>query len=243
MFTHHTASRKNQAEKIHMIVTDFLKHNELSHMNCLEVGCGKGEISAYFSELVKNIWGIDINKKIIMKSQINQGNLGFSQANGTNLPFESSFFDLVLFPQVYEHTLNQQLVINEIHRVLRPGGICFFSGPNRFRIIESHYFLPFLSWLPHKLASLYLRIMGKGEVFDIYPRNYWYINKLMKGFTKHDYTYKMIKDPEYYKIKNRFGPWKFNVLPTFIVKGLEPLFPNYNWILQKENEKYSHSPF
>lgn len=236
MFTHNTASRKHQAEKIRLIVVDFLKNDGLSQMNCLEVGCGTGEISAYFAKLVKTIWGIEIDKNLIKNNQISSGNLGFSQANGINLPFDDSFFDLILFPQVYEHTLYQQLVINEIYRVLRPGGICFFSGPNRFRIIEPHYFLPFLSWLPHKLASLYLRLLGKGEVFDIYPRSYWYINNLMKAFTKHDYTYKMIKDPEYFKIQDRFGAWKFHVFPTFIIKILAPLFPNFNWILQKDNE-------
>jgi ubiquinone/menaquinone biosynthesis C-methylase UbiE len=235
MFAHNIASRKQQAEKIRLIVLDFLKSDDFSQLNCLEVGCGTGEISAYFAELVKTIWGIEIDRKLIQNNQFSLSNLGFSQANGIKLPFDDSFFDLILFPQVYEHTINQELIINEIYRVLRSGGICFFSGPNRFRIIEPHYFLPFLSWLPHNIASLYLKIMGKGEIFDIYPRNYWRLQNMFKDFNQYDYTHKIISNPENFGMQNHTLSKILKFIPIWIIRIMAPFYPNYNWIIEKIN--------
>jgi len=234
MFIHTLATRKQQAEKIHTIVLDFLKNKDIKNFNCLEVGCGTGEIAAYFADNVKTMWGIEINRKLINSPKLHENDkLGYSQADGSCLPFHNSVFDLVLLPQVYEHTVNQEKMFNEIHRVLKPGGICFFSGPNRFQIIEQHHFLPFLSWLPQKLASFYLKILNKGDVYDIYPRSFWYLNSLTKSFNKYDYTHKMLKYPEKFKVQERLGPFSFSIFPTWLLKSFSPFYPNFNWILQK----------
>jgi ubiquinone/menaquinone biosynthesis C-methylase UbiE len=238
MFIQKTASRKQQAEKIFAILADFLQTHSFKPYLCLEVGCGSGEICKYFAIHVNLMWGIEIDYNQLKIGAITtKTNLAFSQADGSMLPFQDSTFDLILFPQVYEHTLNQQGIFNEIHRVLNPGGICFFSGPNRYRIIEPHYFLPFLSWLPNRLATYYLRLSKRGEIYDIYPRSYWTLKKLTKGFQKYDYTYKMIKYPEKFKVTGRLYKLKFNLLPTWILRIIEPFYPNFNWILKKDSDK------
>lgn len=232
---HAIASRKEQAQKIYSILSDFLNEQGIYEFQCIEVGCGSGEISAFFADKVKTMWGIEIDIGNILKHQVSsQANLAFSHADGANLPFKESTFDLVLFPQVYEHTTQQQKVINEIFRILRPGGICFFSGPNRYQLIEPHFFLPFLSWLPHCLADLYLKLTKKGKVYDIYPRNYWRLKKLTRSFKRYDYTYQMIKNPENFGLESRVKRTIINKLPTRLVKWVAPFYPNYNWILVKE---------
>jgi len=233
--SHHIASREKQAQKIHAILKDYLNTDDFKSLHCLEVGCGTGEISAYFANKVKTIWGIEIDRSIILKHQTSlSANLAYSEADGANLPFGDSSFDLILFPQVYEHTLKQQDLFDEIHRVLKPNGVCFFSGPNRLQIIEPHYFLPFLSWLPHFLSSLYLKITKKGEIFDIYPRNYWHLKKLTKSFSRYDYTQEMIRNPDKFKLNHRMNKFHFCKLPDWLLNLLTPFYPNYNWILIKE---------
>ncbi|HAW59564.1 MAG TPA: hypothetical protein DCX03_11250, partial [Bacteroidales bacterium] len=143
---------------------------------------------------------------------------------------------LVLLPQVYEHTTEQQKVFNEIYRVLKPNGICFFSGPNRYQIIEPHYFLPFLSWLPNRLATSYLRISKKGNRYDIYPRSYGTLLKLTKNFIRYDYTSKLIKSPEIFGVDSRVITPIVKVIPMWLIKLLEPFYPNYNWILVKQSD-------
>jgi len=235
---HQIASREKQSKKIEHILEDFLGKKNFDDLTCLEVGCGTGEISAYFAEKVNKIWGIEIDPTLILKHQTSLlNNLAYAEADGSQLPFEDEHFDLVLFPQVYEHTLKQQSVVDEIYRVLKPNGLCFFSGPNRFQLFEPHYFLPFLSWMPHRMASLYLRLMNKGEVFDIYPRNYWYLKKLTKSFKRYDYTHQLIQYPQRYGLEERLGKIRLSALPVWFIQLMAPLYPNYNWILQKENER------
>ncbi len=49
--------------------------------------------------------------------------------DGHSLPFESSTFDGVLIQAVLEHVLEPAIVVNEIHRVLRPEGIVYAETP------------------------------------------------------------------------------------------------------------------
>jgi ubiquinone/menaquinone biosynthesis C-methylase UbiE len=233
---HVIAPRTQQAKKIKTIILDYLDGSQIDEYACIEVGCGTGEISSYFAGIVAKMWGIEIDISNILRKQSSQvDNLAFSHADGARLPFSNESFDLVLFPQVYEHTINQKEVFDEIHRVLKPGGICFFSGPNRLQVIEPHYFLPFLSWLPHKLADLYLRLTKKGEKFDIYPRNYWYIKRLTKSFYRIDYTHKMIAKPENYGFPIHKSYEMITRIPKWLIKSLTPFYPNYNWVLIKKN--------
>lgn len=227
--------REQQALKIYAILKDHFGQSDFSDFVCLEVGCGSGEISSYFAGKMKAIWGIDISPNLFKKNLlIDNSTFGLSVSNGANLPFPNSHFNIILLPQVYEHTKKQQEIFNEIYRVLQPGGVCFFSGPNKFQLIERHYYLPFLSWLPNKLSSIYLKITQKADYYDIYPRSYWRIKKLVKEFSRIDYTSQIIRDPKKFNMQERFGKIKLSILPSWFIQLFEPLFPNYNWILVKE---------
>jgi ubiquinone/menaquinone biosynthesis C-methylase UbiE len=228
--------REQQAKKILKILNDYFGDQDFSHFRCLEVGCGSGKISAYFADKVEVIWGIDISIELIDKDQLMEiQNLGLSRSDGAKLPFSNSSFDLILLPQVYEHTLKQKDVIAEVHRVLRLGGVCFFSGPNKFQIIERHYFLPFLSWLPNKWSTAYLRLTHKGNIYDIYPRTFCFLKKLTRNFKRIDYTSRIIHDPDKFGLSDRFGKLNLRgVVPLWVIRLFEPFFPNYNWILVKE---------
>jgi ubiquinone/menaquinone biosynthesis C-methylase UbiE len=51
--------------------------------------------------------------------------------------------------------------IEEIHRVLKPDGICFIDMPNRLWPIEPHYRILLFPFLPKWLHKIYLRLRGK----------------------------------------------------------------------------------
>ena len=227
--------REQQAEKILAILNDYFGHKDFSHFKCLEVGCGTGIISANFSDKVEYFWGIDVSTELFEKGlSAKIQNLGLSRSDGADLPFSDASFDLVLLPQVYEHTLKQKAVIAEVHRVLRPGGVCFFSGPNKFQLIERHYFLPFLSWLPNKWSTAYLRLTRRGDIYDIYPRTFFFLKKLTANFTRIDYTSQIIHDPDNFGLSERFGKLNLTRIPMWAIRLFEPIYPNYNWILVKE---------
>ena len=123
---------------------------------------------------------------------------------------------------------------DEVWRVLRPGGVCFFSGPNRLALMEEHYWLPLLSWLPRPAAHLYMRAFKRGRWYDAYPRFYWQIRSLWRAFTIHDYTLPMLREPERFAVDRRFGKiaW-IGRLPARLLGSLAFLVPNFNWVLVK----------
>ena len=227
-------TRLRKAAKIITILQDALGQ-ELSGQVCLDTGCAVGiitdELARYFGRTV----GVDVEPALVRQAreQTYNGAL-FLLGSGSCLPFADAAFDVVVCAQVYEHVTDQRGLAKEIHRVLRPGGACFFSGPNRLTILEEHYWLPFLSWLPRKLADGYMRLFKKGLVYDAWPLFYWQIRQLWGSFEVHDYTVRMLRDPHRYAVEDklRTPPW-FAGLPDWSWRLLQPVLPNYNWILIK----------
>ena len=81
-------------------------------------------------------------------------------AVGEHLPFSSSTFDLVLCTQVLCYVEDPQRVIDEIRRVLRPGGTLLLTAP---ALLLNHAPNDRWRFLPNRLYSL-LREFTKVEV-------------------------------------------------------------------------------
>ncbi|NEP84941.1 MAG: class I SAM-dependent methyltransferase [Okeania sp. SIO3B3] len=100
----------------------FLCKNFLS-MNILDAGAGDGAMVRALRQLKAdaNIQGIDLAPK---SDDVAQGDL-------TNLPFEDNHFDSVLFMEVIEHLTRKdiKLILDEIARVLKPGGSLILTTP------------------------------------------------------------------------------------------------------------------
>ena len=56
-----------------------------------------------------------------------------------------------------------------IARSLASEGVYYLTTNNRWWPMEGHFGLPFLSWLPRPWADRYVRFMGRGSRYDIYP--------------------------------------------------------------------------
>ena len=51
-------------------------------------------------------------------------------------------------------------------RVLDRGGVCYLAVPNKWVLLEPHFRLPFLSWIPERLRDPYVRAARRGERYD-----------------------------------------------------------------------------
>ena len=49
--------------------------------------------------------------------------------DGIQMPFENDLFDCVIATEVFEHCPSLEITLSEINRVLKPGGILFFTVP------------------------------------------------------------------------------------------------------------------
>jgi len=228
-------SRTKKGKKIIAILRDFLRSG-MGALRCLDIGCSVGIISELLADEMGWVIGLDIDEEAltIAHQREGKGNVDFLMGDALQLPFANASFDVVICAQVYEHVSEPKGLINEIQRVLKAGGLCFFSGPNKLAIIEAHYSLPFLHWLPKPLAGLYLRVTGRGQEYSEGPLFYWQLRKLLRDFEIRDYTVEIIANPQRYfctdEIKQK--SW-ITRIPKWILRLLLFLMPNYNWVLQK----------
>ena len=90
----------------------------------LDFGCGENKYKKFFSE--KNHFiGVDI--KVSGRGlEKKKPDIFF---DGISLPFENSEFDIVICTEVLEHVEDFENSLNEIHRVLKPGGKGIITMP------------------------------------------------------------------------------------------------------------------
>lgn len=80
--------------------------------------------------------------------------------NHEQLPYADATFDVVTATEVIEHLEDFRRVVREIHRVLKPGGVCILSTPNILNLNSRLRFLWYGFWnlfgpLPVKNSALY----------------------------------------------------------------------------------------
>jgi SAM-dependent methyltransferase len=144
--------------------------NRPQPIRMLEVGTGSGGIAHYFGthpQLRCEVDAVDVHDNRLVTDGYR-----YHQVQDTQLPFADESFDVVLTNHVIEHVGDEQAQrahLAELRRVLRPDGVGYLAVPNRWMLVEPHYGLAFLSWLPHAWRTPYLRAMHKGEVYDCEP--------------------------------------------------------------------------
>ena len=89
----------------------------------LEIGCGTGCDLLQFAKHGSRAFGIDITPEHLRLARERVGSkAAIGQAEATALPFADGSFDYVYSHGVLHHIDRPRLVVDEIFRVLRPGG-------------------------------------------------------------------------------------------------------------------------
>lgn len=95
-------------------------------LNILDVGCGNGYVLLQYARHGATVTGVDLTSTAIELSRKRFDLAGvrgtFVEIDGEKLPFPDGHFDLVCSMGVLHHISNPKPIINEIYRVLKPGG-------------------------------------------------------------------------------------------------------------------------
>jgi ubiquinone/menaquinone biosynthesis C-methylase UbiE len=219
-------NRQIKAKKIESVIQDALQKSAIEDMNMLDIGCGVGLITEYFAEKNK-VYCVDVddNLKVADRSK-----LVFALVTSSALPFDDNFFDIVISNHVIEHVPDQSMHINEIKRVLKPGGICYLATPNWNYPIEPHYKIPLIHYFPKRLFHGILRLFGKYKE-DLFLLSYQEIKRLFQReeMSFVEYTAKVLKYPDQFHL----GFNGLRLIPMAILKTLQRCSPTNIFILRK----------
>ena len=164
----------------------------------LDVGCGNGANTALFTQIMPRVVGIDVEPERLATArqyarEHGLDNVEYEMTDGRVILCADDSFDHVTCFDVLEHVDDEQQVLGEIARVLRPGGRLTISVPNKWYLMEIHGFrlkpqripwnrVPLLSWLPTPVHERYAhaRIYTKRRIlatldqagFDVLAHEY-----------------------------------------------------------------------
>jgi SAM-dependent methyltransferase len=99
----------------------------------LDAGCGAGYGSAELASVALSVTALDVAAEAIgwAKEHYAAANLRWTRGSGTQLPFQAGSFDLVVAFEVIEHLNDWPKLLDEVKRVLAPGGRFLVSTPNK----------------------------------------------------------------------------------------------------------------
>lgn len=98
----------------------------------LDAGCGTGWGTACLAAVAERAVGVDMSPAAILDAEREHGDLAdFQQGDLRSLSFEDGTFDGVVCFEALGHVAEVERVLDELRRVLRPGGMLLISSPNR----------------------------------------------------------------------------------------------------------------
>lgn len=110
-------ARKSILNSINLVIPEFSG-------TVLDVGCGympyKPIIQSSKTKVEKYI-GLDLEENIYQKPDLTW--------DGTRIPLDDGSIDCVTATEVFEHCPEIEIILKEILRVLKPGGLLFFTTP------------------------------------------------------------------------------------------------------------------
>jgi SAM-dependent methyltransferase len=145
----------------------------------LEIGCGNAAGSALLSDRARLVVATDLPKVDVATHSIGMTaprrlldwlgveNCRLAGASAEVLPFGDETFDLVFSLFVLEHVPNREAAVQEMHRVLRPGGYAVAFVPNYVERLYAPF--AFYVYLLGRLKERAARRLGRGNLHSAAP--------------------------------------------------------------------------
>jgi 2-polyprenyl-3-methyl-5-hydroxy-6-metoxy-1,4-benzoquinol methylase len=191
----------------------------------LDFGCGAGSSTMILARMFPEtkIVGVELNEALleVANARIDfyqYKNVSFiSSPNADELPYDLGEFDYIVLSAVYEHLLpkERECLFPMIWSHLKPGGVLFLDQtPYRYFPVETHTSaLPFINYLPDKLAHIYATRFSKRKL----KSNTWEmllrggirgstVNEVLARLKNEDCAASLMK-PTGFGLKNRIDLW------------------------------------
>jgi len=130
----------------------------LNPKSILDVGCGDGHMLAqYFKKMPAEYYGVEGAPEHMAKAEQRGMKVASFDLNG-RWPYPDNKFDVVFSSQVIEHIHNTRLFVEEIFRVLKPGGTAIVTTENLCSLLNCSALL--LGYTPFSLMQVCGKFYG-----------------------------------------------------------------------------------
>lgn len=198
--------RRQRGRRIAEALVEF-GEVEIARATILDIGCSTGLMTEEIAQRAGAVIGVDLDVESLVFAMHHARRARFVAGSGERLPFGNATFDAVVCNHVYEHVPSAVRLMGEVHRVLRAGGACYFAGGHTLQLIEPHYRLPLLSWLPRSMASMLLRATGRGAGYDERFLPPWRLPRLFESFAQAAFiSPRMLAEPDRFEF-DRIARW------------------------------------
>jgi ubiquinone/menaquinone biosynthesis C-methylase UbiE len=166
-----TATPLNLAKRLAVIQ----RYADVRGRRFLDCGCGAGDYVLALRVLGADAWGIEYSREKLAKAPAQVvGRVSVGDLH--HIALRDGSVDMAMLNEVLEHVPDDRRALNEVHRVLKPGGILLIFSPNRRYPFETHgakfkgsvrripHYVPFIPYIPVPVAR---------TVVDFWARNYW----------------------------------------------------------------------
>ena len=231
------SSREIVARQILFLLKKHLSENKevTSDKTLLDIGCSSGIMTNLYASKFKKTYGIDVDSSALNYAKNKNKNISFKKASATKTTFKNNTFDVVVANQIYMWVFDQKSMVNEIHRILKPGGVCFLGARNKYTFWDAQYYLPLIAFMPKFAADKYVKIFGKTDSYESKYLSFWELERFYgKKFKIYKYSPLIMNDPKKYGYKKLAKYQKIlNLVPKRFWGFTEPMLPNFVWILEK----------
>jgi len=99
----------------------------------LDIACGEGYGSNLLSKKARSVSGVDIDAETVAKAKekYRSPNLEYKTGSADKIPYADHSFEIVISFETLEHHDRHREMMQEIKRVLIPGGLCIISTPDK----------------------------------------------------------------------------------------------------------------
>jgi SAM-dependent methyltransferase len=142
----------------------------------LDAGCNSAESTGWYRQKAKHVFGIDPSETAIARGRAAFPDLDLRVGSLEALPYPDGQFDAVVCLDVLEHVEDELQALNELHRVLAPGGLLVLSTPHRgaFSILDPVNYPPrFGGVLKRRAPRLYRRLVATSRDLDEHGAPAW----------------------------------------------------------------------
>ncbi|MGP1372623.1 MAG: class I SAM-dependent methyltransferase [Almyronema sp.] len=133
--SHHTQLSRLASQRTDYLINQrakFLSRFLQPESTFLEIGCGRGHLTAKIAETVEKVYAVDVSAALT-QSLTWPANVELIISNGVTIPVPNASVDVAYSHQLMEHLHPDDAIeqLQAIYQALKPGGVYVCVTPNR----------------------------------------------------------------------------------------------------------------